>query len=203
MAETLPGGGWILKVNTPINPPFFFGTTGQTVTVTISKNGLGFGATANSPTEIANGWYLLQLAASDVATPGMLSYHATASSGGPADWQDFVQSNIFTDLSININGQVGVTSNVKQNTAFPVLFFMTLLSTGAAAPGLTPTGVRTFGGGGFAPIGGLISEVGGAGNGAGWYVASLTASDTNAAAIGLKFSATTCNDTNISLWTQP
>jgi hypothetical protein len=55
------------------------GATGKTVTVTLSKNGAGFGAPSGAVTELENGWYSLAGNATDRATLGELLLHATAS----------------------------------------------------------------------------------------------------------------------------
>lgn len=55
--------------------------TGKTIAVTISKNGAAFGnpsAGATNATEIANGWYYVDLSATDTATLGPLIVRGTA-----------------------------------------------------------------------------------------------------------------------------
>lgn len=57
--------------------------TGKTVAVTISKNGAAFGnpsAGATNATEIANGWYYVDLSTTDTATSGPLLVRGTAAS---------------------------------------------------------------------------------------------------------------------------
>src|SRR6266851_5824290 len=56
--------------------------TGKTIAVTISKNGAAFGnpsAGATNATEIANGWYYVDLSATDTGTAGPLIVRGTAS----------------------------------------------------------------------------------------------------------------------------
>jgi hypothetical protein len=180
------------------------GATGKTVTVNISKGAGGaFGAAAGSVAEIANGWYQISLIGADTSTAGDLAYNCTASGCDPTDFVDQVQSQVFTDLALGSGGRVLVASNLQQNSTFSALFFMTLTGTSNAAPGLTVTGQRTFGVGGFSPVSGLIAEVGGVGNGAGWYVFSGLAADSNNQVAGFRMSAATANDTDFTLWFQP
>lgn len=59
-------------------------------TVTLSKNGAGFGAAAGAVTEIGgagngNGWYQLAATVVDTGTLGQLVIHATAAGADPAD----------------------------------------------------------------------------------------------------------------------
>lgn len=60
--------------------------TGKTVTVTISKNGAAFGASAGAITEIANGLYAYAGNATDRNTLGPLAIHATATGCDPVDF---------------------------------------------------------------------------------------------------------------------
>jgi len=61
------------------------GKTGLTPTVTISKNGAGFGSPAGAVTEIGSGWYALAGNATDRGTLGDLLIHATATGADPVD----------------------------------------------------------------------------------------------------------------------
>lgn len=57
--------------------------TGKTVAITISKNGAAFGnpsAGATNATEIASGWYYVDLSTTDTGTLGPLIVRATATS---------------------------------------------------------------------------------------------------------------------------
>lgn len=71
--------------------PFFFAlssdhvsaATGKTVAITISKNGAAFGnpsAGATNATEIASGWYYVDLSTTDTGTLGPLIVRGTAAS---------------------------------------------------------------------------------------------------------------------------
>jgi hypothetical protein len=76
--------------STSYNRPFFIGTTGLTITMTLSKNGGGFNSSSGSVTEISAGWYYVALDATDTNTLGGLAYVPTGSGlptflGLPAD----------------------------------------------------------------------------------------------------------------------
>ncbi len=62
--------------------------TGKTLAITISKNGAAFGnpsAGATNATEIASGWYYVDLSTTDTATLGPLVVLGTASACDPCD----------------------------------------------------------------------------------------------------------------------
>jgi hypothetical protein len=61
------------------------GKTGLTPTVTISKNGAGFGSPSGTVTEIASGWYKVAGHATDSATLGLIALHATSAGADPYD----------------------------------------------------------------------------------------------------------------------
>jgi len=215
MAETLTNtnGSMVLKQSTTFVRPFYFGTTSQTVVVKLSKSSgvtmTAFANAQNSPaTEIGgaglgNGWYFIPLTVTDSNSVGALAYNCTAGAGGPVDFCDIVQTQIFSDLQLNASGQVLVSSNLKQGQSFTALFFMTQVGTTNPAPGLVVTGQRTFGVLGFANVTGLIAEVGGTAAGAGWYVFQGAASDSANPVVGFKFSSPGANDSDFSLWFQP
>ncbi len=199
MAETLPGNSFVIKQSTGFNRPFFFGTTGQTVSVSLSKNGGAFAGAAGAVSELTVGWYNILLSSADTNTSGILAYHATASSGGPADFCDYVQTNIFTDLSMNASGFVNISSNIKQNVALPGFTFLMVDSvTGAPKTFLSVTAQRSLAGAGFAPCVNAVTELGN-----GLYVINLAASDLNSTFVTLRFTATAASDLNIPFATQP
>jgi hypothetical protein len=183
---------------------------GAAVTIYLGKNGAAPVLAANSGavTEIGAsmpGVYAVVFSGgADLATAGSLSFYATGAGADPTNEFHRVDTNYLnTDLAINSSGQVNVPSNVKQNTAFTALFFMTLVGTSNPAPGLTVTGQRTFGAAGFSNVSGTIAEVGGAGAGAGWYVLNGVAADSNAPCVGFKMTAIGANDSDFTIWTQP
>src|SRR5215469_3651371 len=153
------------------------GATGKTVTIKLSKGPGAAGTTAaGAVTELDStnlpGVYQVALTTSDTGSSGDLWYTCSASGCDNTDFKDEVQGQVFTDLSMNASGQVNVTSNLKQNQNFTVLFLMTLIGTTNVAPGMTVTGQRTFSSAGFSPVSGAIVEVGSPGNGGGWYIFS-------------------------------
>jgi hypothetical protein len=204
----------VLKQSTAFVRPFYFGTTGQTVTVKLSKNsGSGtmtaWATAGGAVSEIGGagnglGWYSIALnSTTDTGTVGALAYNCTASSGGPVDFCDIVSTQVVSDFALDGSGRVMVSSPLRQNTAFAALFFMTQLGSNNPAPGLTVAGQRAFGIAGFNNVTGGIAEVGGAGNGAGWYVFNGTAADSANAVAGFKMTATGANDSEFTLWFQP
>jgi len=218
MAETLTNtnGSLVIKQNSAFARPFYFGTASLTdVNVKLSKTGpsatmAAFANAQNTPaTEIGgsglgNGWYFISLGSTDTNSPGALSYHCSSvTSGGPVDFCDIVQTLVMSDLALTANGQVLVSSNLKQGQPFTALFFMTQVGTTNPAPGLVVTGQRTFGVLGFANVTGSIAEVGGTAAGAGWYVFQGAASDSANPVVGFKFSSPGANDSDFSLWFQP
>jgi len=82
------------------------GKTGLTVTLTISKAGGAFASSANSPTEISDGWYSVVLTNVDTNTAGDLLFHAT---GSGADTTDFADQ-VITQAQLDAQ-QVGATAN--------------------------------------------------------------------------------------------
>jgi hypothetical protein len=59
--------------------------TGLTPTVTISKNGGSFASPAGTVSEVGSGWYKVAGNATDTATLGTLTLHATGSGADPCD----------------------------------------------------------------------------------------------------------------------
>lgn len=82
----------LLKQATAYTRMFYLVDTGLTPTVTISKAGAAFGAADNSPAEVSDGWYKLDLTTTDTNTAGELCYHF--STGTNKDFQDQVGANV-------------------------------------------------------------------------------------------------------------
>jgi hypothetical protein len=184
------------------------GITGASPVVKLSKAGATGVTAINSPATQVDatnlpGVYQILISGGDANVLGDLAYNITATGADPTTFIDQVQAQVFTDLSMNASGQVLVASNLKQNTAFTALFFMTQLGANNPAPNLTVSGQRTFGIAGFSPVTGTIAEVGGAGAGAGWYVLNGAPTDSNSACVGFKMTAPGANDTDFTIWTQP
>jgi hypothetical protein len=209
MAETVPGHSFTLKQSTAFVRTFFFGTTGDTVTVNISKAGGGGipgsfvapsgGATA---TAIASGWYYIGLSGTDTNGAGVLAYHCSgAPSGNTCDFADLIQTTIITDLMIDGTGRVYVVTNLKQNAPIAAFQFnMTL--TGQPKPGLVGnmTIQRALGSGGFSPISSpsSIVDIGG-----GSYTVALSATDLNAPTVTLMITSPMADTAFINIITNP
>jgi len=200
MATTNTTNGVQLQVATQYLRVFYFGTTAQTVVVNRSQNGGTFNAASASPaTEIANGWYKILLSTVDTNTPGDLAFHCTAGAGGPAEWNDQVVSQVFTQLALNTSGQVLVASPTKQNQSLLLPFTMTSTSSGAPLAGLlgSITATRNFGSG-FSACTNTPTELGN-----GDYAILLAAADTNSPSAIYRFIASPANDVNIVMTFQP
>jgi len=199
MATTNTTNGIILQQGVTYTRVFYYGTTGQTVAVNISKNGSAFAASANSPaTEISAGFYKISLTGGgDLNVLGDLAFNCTGGAGGPATWTDQIQSQIFSQVQLDGTGRVKVSTNCAQNQAINGFSFtMTSISTGAPLTGLTVTATRYIGG--WSPCVNTPFEIG-----FGDYAINLAASDTNAPVIMYRFTAAAANDVNVVLITQP
>jgi hypothetical protein len=206
MATTNTTNGIQIKIaNGYFQRTFYFGTTGQasnaggnsSMVVKLSKQGGAFANSTNAAQEIANGFYYVTLTGAETGTQGDLSYYVTATTGGPASWNDQVVPQLFTDLSITGSGLVNTSSNAKQGQPignFP--FTMTSTATGAPLPGLTVIATRYIGG--WSPCVNTPIDVG-----FGDYTINLAGSDTNAPVVMYRFTASNANDVNILLITQP
>jgi hypothetical protein len=178
---------------------FYYGTAGQTVAVTLSKNGGTFAAAAGTVAEISNGWYKIALTAVDTNTFGDLAYHCTAGAGGPADFFDNIVTKLLSDVNIDGSGNVSIASSIKQNQALNgFTFVMTDSTTHAPRTGLTVSSQRSLGGAGFGPCANSATEMSN-----GIYVINLAASDTNATCVMFRFTAAGADDLDILIVTQP
>lgn len=180
------------------------GATGKTVSVELSQGPAAAGtAAAGTVSELDSsnlpGVYQIALttgSTGDVGTLGDLWFRCTASGCDPTDFCDQVQSQTFTDLSIS-GGQVSIQSQVKRNTQFLLPFIMTL--NGIPQLGLAQLAAqRSIDLGSFANCSNTVTELG-----HGWYGIILTASDTNGTVIALRITATSADDKDITLYTQP
>jgi hypothetical protein len=160
--------------------------TGKTIAVTISKNGAAFGnpsAGATNATEIASGWYYVDLSTTDTGTAGPLAVRGTN-----ADIDD-------TEIAF----EVGLGVFIKKNTALSGFTFP-MRSTADYTPstGRSVTCVRSIDGGATASCTNAVSEVG-----SGLYKVDLAAADTNGSLITLILTASGAHSEIISLVTQP
>jgi len=198
----------VLKQSTVIRRPFLLvqsadhitGLTGATPTVTISKNGAALASPGGTVTEIGSGWYYISYTGTDTNTLGPLVAHVTAASADPSDFYDDVQTHILSDFAIDANGNVSITSNIKQNTAATIEFPMVSTTTGQLATGLTVTAQRSLAGAGFAPCANAVTEIATA---SGVYSLVLAAADTNAVSVVLLLTATNANPVVYQFNTQP
>lgn len=105
----------------------------------------------------------------------------------------------FSSLSIDSNGNVSTTSNIKKNVALNNFsFVMTDSTTNAPKTGLTVTATRALDGGAFSACANSVTEIAN-----GFYKINLAASDLNGNIVALRFTATGANDQDITIVTQP
>jgi hypothetical protein len=91
-------------------------------------------------------------------------------------------------------------SAITKNTALANFPFMMVLASDdiTPAPGLTVAATRSIDGGAFASCANSVTEIA-----HGWYKISLAAADLNGDTIALRFTASTANDRNTTIVTQP
>lgn len=137
------------------------GKTDLSPTVTVSKNGASFGASANSASEISSGLYKITLTSTETNTVGQLTLHATSAGADACD--------ITHDVANSI------TSQLTQSVAYKINIFMADSSdhiTGKTS--LSPTVTISKNGGSFGSISGSVAELA-----SGWYTVSLAIGDTD------------------------
>jgi hypothetical protein len=175
--------------------------TGAAPVVNISKAGGTFGVATNSPaTEIANGFYKINMAVGDLNTLGDLAYYITAASGDAVFMVDQIQIHLISDYNVDGSGNVSILSSLKKNVAAPgFMFTLTSATTGGEISGLTGiVAQRSLSGAGYAPCANPVTEVGN-----GTYAISLAATDTNAAFIMLRITHPSANTLQLLIPTQP
>lgn len=124
----------------------------------------------------------------DIAATAIVSSGAINTSGGAVS------------TVTNVTNAVAITSNVKKNQALAAFMFMMTDSTGhAPATGKTVTVTRSIDGGAFG-AGGLsaVTEVSN-----GMYKVDFAQADMNGNVIVLRATATACDDTFVTIITQP
>jgi hypothetical protein len=182
------------------------GATGlaASIVVKLSKGPGAAGTTAaGAVTELdatnLPGMYQVSLTSVDTNTNGDLGFDCSVATCDHTTFVDQVQATIFTDLMIDGTGRVYITSNYKQNQTALLPFTMTVGNPPVATAGLAPVGQRNFGSG-YSSISGAITDLG---NGA--YLASLLATDTNAAVAYYHFTSTVpnANEQDITVFFQP
>lgn len=168
------------------------GKTGLTPTVTLSKDGGAFAAVGGTVTEIANGWYKVALNTTDTNTLGDLVIHATGAGADPTDIVDQVVT--------QLPQAIPVTKNAALNN---FLFQMTDSTAHLPKTGLVDANFskyETLDGAAGAALSGTITEVD-ATNLPGIYKINLSAAETNGTTIALRFGASGCDTTELTLVT--
>lgn len=190
--------------------------TGKTIAVVLSKNGAAFAnpsGGATNATEIANGWYYVDLSTTDTGTAGPLIVRGTVSAVDDVETGftvvdahnagfDGVPSAVAAASgglpTVDSTNSVKIQSGLKKNTALASFEFQMLDSTGAPATGLTIAATRSIDGAAYGACTNSAAEVAN-----GTYKLNLAAGDLNGNVIGLRFTATGAVDTNIYIVTQP
>ena len=112
------------------------GATGLTLTCTLSKNAASFAAAGGTISEIANGFYYIQLTTTDTNTLGDLAYHIISSTGSP----DIVDPTDFVDqVRANVLGDA-----MTLTSAYDFAKGTTAVSESYAANGVAPTPVQAL-----------------------------------------------------------
>lgn len=209
MSDIILGTIWARKFLMVLSSDHVTPYTGaaSNISIQISKGpgGVG-GAVAGAITAIDTtnlpGWYQVAYTVVDTGTLGELAAHATAATCDPSDFSDVVRNHTVDSFMLDSSGRIYITSQVKQNTQFFVPFIITV--NGLQTPGLTGfTAQRALGNAGFAPCQNTVVEIGGAGNGGGWYGIVLPPLDTNAASIELLITNASADTRSLTIYTQP
>lgn len=159
--------------------------TGKTIAVTISKNGAAFGnpnAGATNATEISNGWYYVDLDATDTGTLGPLLIRGTATG------VDDVAKDLFVESQLAI----------KKNMAVSGFAFVMKDTTGQPVTGKMVTAKRVLDGGSLTTMANSVTEISG-----GTYTIDLAAADVNGTTVLFLFTASGCLPTEFNIITQP
>lgn len=192
--------------------------TGKTIAITISKNGAAFGnpsGGATNATEIANGWYYVDLSTTDTGTGGPLIVRGTEAT--PID--DIALLFVVVDAhnagfdgvpsvaaagngglpTVNSVNSVKTQSPLKKNTAFTNFEFVMRDTSGVPTAGLTVTAERSIDGAAFGA--GTLGSPSGIANGV--YKLDLGAGDLNGNCIVLKFTASGAAPTLVEIFPNP
>ena len=159
--------------------------TGKTIAIVISKNAAAFGnpnAGATNATEIANGWYYVDLDSTDTGTLGPLLVRGTASGVDDVEPEGFRV----------VDDRVKIRSQVQKNTALNNFEFKMLSTSGNPTASLSVTSTRSIDGGSYAATTNSVTEVGN-----GTYKINLSAADLNGDVIGLRFTASGARDLDV------
>lgn len=160
--------------------------TGKTIAVQISKNGGAFGnpnAGATNATEIANGWYYVDLNTTDTGTLGPIITRGTEATIDDIERVDEV---VASELLF------------KKNTAFNNFCFPMVDSSGNLVSGATVTATRSIDGANFASCANSPTELADS-NG---YKIDFAAADLNGKNIRVRMTAAGCKDLDFTIITQ-
>jgi len=113
------------------------GKTGLTLTITASKAGAAFGAITPTVTELATGWYKLELTTAHTDTLGDLDLHITATGADPTDVAMQVYANTYDTLATPTNITGGVITTVTNLTNLPAVTTDWLTAAGVKADAVT------------------------------------------------------------------
>lgn len=191
--------------------------TGKTIAITISKNAAAFGnpsGGATNATEIASGWYYVDLSTTDTGTAGPLIVRGTEATpiddiailffvvdahNAGFDGVPSVTAAASGGLpTVDANNSVKTQSKLKKNTAFNNFEFVMRDTSGVPTTGLTVTSTRSIDGGSFAACANSASEISN-----GVYKINLATTDVNGDCIVLKFTATGAAPTLVEIFTNP
>ena len=149
----------------------------------------------------APGWYLFDLTQGETNADALLFSGKSSTAGVKVVGAVvFTRPPNFTSLVINASGQVSVISNIKKNQALSKFAFLMTDSTNHnPATGKTVSCVRSIDGGSFAS--GTLANITEVGNGI--YVVDFLAADLNGNVITLRATASGCDDTVLTIITEP
>ena len=141
--------------------------SGRSPSVLLSRNGQPFAPPAGAVSELGAGWYQVAGNATDSALPGPLLLDVAAGT-------DFDP----VSARFEVVPAVGVAPLTVDYTGYPLTFLM-ISSTDrlSGVPGLSPSVQIAAPGSSFAAPVGVVRELGGAGNGRGWYYVAPAAAD--------------------------
>jgi hypothetical protein len=174
--------------------------SGASVSVLVTKDNGAQASGGGTVTGLGSGQY--NYAPTQAETNAFdVGFFFTATGAIPLNIDFHTDPANFQSLSIDANGNIAITSNIKKNTAFNnFMFIMTDSTTHTPKTGLGSgvSATRSLDGGVFSACANSVSEISN-----GWYQINLATTDTNGNRIALRFSAASADDTDIEINTQP